>query len=246
MAGAPRVLRPAERCSPLMRCLIFDVDDTLYLERDYVRSGFAAVGDLRRARARHRRPEPACWTLFESGARGDTFDRALTTLGLAADVALTAELIDIYRAHAPHILFSPTRARASSAGAASVHRSRHRRPAGQPARQDRALGLDEYVDRAVVTSELGDAASPTRAPSLCSRTTGLADADCAYVADNPAKDFGGPRSLGWRTERIRRVDGQPPRHRAAPTSTARSPRSTSSTMLQPARRAEEAAEIARR
>ena len=25
-------------------CVVFDVDDTLYLERDYVRSGFRAVG----------------------------------------------------------------------------------------------------------------------------------------------------------------------------------------------------------
>jgi hypothetical protein len=25
-------------------CAVFDIDDTLYLERDYVRSGFEAVG----------------------------------------------------------------------------------------------------------------------------------------------------------------------------------------------------------
>ena len=25
-------------------CVVFDIDDTLYLERDYVLSGFAAVG----------------------------------------------------------------------------------------------------------------------------------------------------------------------------------------------------------
>jgi putative hydrolase of the HAD superfamily len=27
-----------------IRCVVFDVDDTLYLERDYVRSGFDSVG----------------------------------------------------------------------------------------------------------------------------------------------------------------------------------------------------------
>ena len=33
------------------------------------------------------------------------------------------------------------------------------------------------------------------------------------MADNPAKDFAGPRSLGWHTVRLRRADGL---HAAAP------------------------------
>ena len=38
------------------RLVVLDIDDTLYLERDYVRSGFAAVGTWARDRARRRRP----------------------------------------------------------------------------------------------------------------------------------------------------------------------------------------------
>ena len=34
--------------------------------------------------------------------------------------------------------------------------------------------------------------------------SGAAGADCTYVADNPGKDFAGPRSRGWRTVRVRR------------------------------------------
>jgi putative hydrolase of the HAD superfamily len=78
-----------------------------------------------------------------------------------------------------------------------------------------ALELSAYVDRAVVTSELGpDAGKPDpRAFALLQGEAGCTGAECCYVADNPAKDFGGPRSLGWRTVRLRRVDAL---HAAAP------------------------------
>jgi putative hydrolase of the HAD superfamily len=72
-----------------------------------------------------------------------------------------------------------------------------------------ALELSAYVDRAVVTSELGaDAGKPDpRAFALLQAEAGCSGAECCYVADNPAKDFGGPRTLGWRTVRLRRAGG---------------------------------------
>jgi len=53
---------------------VLDIDDTLYLERDYVRSGFCAVG---RWLAEHQNVEDffeRAWALFEAGARGNIFD----------------------------------------------------------------------------------------------------------------------------------------------------------------------------
>jgi hypothetical protein len=38
------------------------------------------------------------------------------------------------------------------------------------------------------------------------REVGLRGDRCAYVADNPAKDFVTPHRLGWRTVRVRRAD----------------------------------------
>src|SRR5207302_9076607 len=36
---------PGPNCTDMNElCVVFDIDDTLYLERDYVRSGFRAVG----------------------------------------------------------------------------------------------------------------------------------------------------------------------------------------------------------
>lgn len=199
-----------------MRCLVFDVDDTLYRERDYVRSGFAAVGAYAEREHGVEGLEAACWELFESGVRGSTFDRALTALGGAPDPALVAELIAVYRAHEPRIAL-PGDARSC------LERWRGRAfiglvtdgPAASQRAKIAALGLDAYVDRAIVTSELGDDAGKPdpRAFALLETASGAAGPDCCYVADNPAKDFGGPRSLGWRTVRLRRAGGL---HAAAP------------------------------
>ncbi len=200
----------------LPRCLVFDVDDTLYYERDYVRSGFAAVGVYAEREHGIVGLGPACWALFESGVRGSTFDRALTGLGHAPDPALVSQLIGVYRAHPPRIRLLPD-------AHACLERWLGRAYIGivtdGPAVSQRAkiaaLELSAYVDRAVVTSELGaDAGKPDpRAFALLQGESGCAAVECCYVADNPAKDFGGPRSLGWRTVRLRRAAGL---HAAAP------------------------------
>ena len=46
---------------------IFDLDDTLYLERDYVRSGYRAVGEHLRAMGRTGTFERWLWARFERG-----------------------------------------------------------------------------------------------------------------------------------------------------------------------------------
>jgi putative hydrolase of the HAD superfamily len=194
----------------LPRCLVFDVDDTLYYERDYVRSGFAAVGVYAEREHGIAGLGPACWALFESGVRGSTFDRALTGLGRTPDPALVTELVGVYRAHPPHITLLPD-------AQACLERWLGRAYIGivtdGPAVSQRAkiaaLKLSAYVDHAVVTSELAaDAGKPDpRAFALLQGEVGCSDAQCCYVADNPAKDFGGPCSLGWRTVRLRRAGG---------------------------------------
>jgi len=196
----------------LPSCLVFDIDDTLYYERDYVRSGFAAVGVYAEREHGIAGLGPACWTLFESGVRGSTFDRALTDVGHAPDPALVTELIGVYRAHPPRIKLLPDAH--AWLGRAYIGIVTDGPSASQRAKIA-ALELSAYVDRAVVTSELGpDAGKPDpRAFALLQGEAGRTGVECCYVADNPAKDFAGPRSLGWHTVRLRRADGL---HAAAP------------------------------
>ncbi len=86
------------------RAVVFDLDDTLYPERQYVASGMQRVA----AWAEERLGYPAgptfaeLWALFESGVRGDTFNRWLAGHGLDA-VRWAPAMVGEYRSHTPRI-----------------------------------------------------------------------------------------------------------------------------------------------
>ena len=86
------------------QAVVFDLDDTLYSERDYVLSGMRAVADW----ARESLGFPAERTygqlrdLFEAGVRGETFDRWALVNDLQPE-AWAPAMIDVYRQHEPRI-----------------------------------------------------------------------------------------------------------------------------------------------
>ncbi len=66
-------------------------------------------------------------------------------------------------------------------------------------RKAEALGLSQRVDRVIFTDALGPGCakpSPVAFERLM-EDFGVRSQECAYVADNPRKDFVGPRNLGW-------------------------------------------------
>jgi len=187
--------------------IVFDLDDTLYLERDFVRSGFRAAGDwLQRERGVDGLAE-AAWRAFERGVRGHTFDRALATLGLPADPELVASLVDVYRNHTPSIRLAPDAAACldalGDAPLALISDGPWRTQAGKL----RALGLARRFAPAVLTGRLGPGFAKPQPRAFELVAAGSSAAERVYVADNPAKDFVAPRTLGWRTVRIRRPSG---------------------------------------
>jgi putative hydrolase of the HAD superfamily len=191
--------------------IAFDLDDTLFPERDYVRSGLAAAGEwVWRAYGRADFAETA-WELFLSGMRGRLFDAALDRLGLAADPATIAALVDVYRHHRPAIALFPdvdrmVRALAGRAHLAIVSDG----PLASQKRKVKVLRLEDRFDPIVLTDRWGRAfwKPHERAFREIERMTGCRGADCAYVGDNPRKDFVAPRAMGWRTIRIRRPEGE--------------------------------------
>lgn len=187
--------------------VVFDIDDTLYLERDYVRSGFEACGRLLEAEYGLDRFGDTAWHLFESGVRGDTFDRALVDIGGEPDRPLVERLVATYRAHDPDIALLPDARRAIDQLGAH-HRLAVVTDGPEPsqAAKARRLGTDTWADPTVLTSTLppGSGKPSPAAFELIEQRLGASGDRCVYVADNPAKDFAGPASLGWRTVRIRR------------------------------------------
>jgi putative hydrolase of the HAD superfamily len=194
-----------------MTVVAFDLDDTLYLERDFVRSGFTAVGGWL-ARARGVGGFEACaWRLFEAGHRGDIFDRLLPRLGLAPERGLIERLVRVYREHAPKIALEPAAADLLDRLSGRCHLALL--TDGCHATQRRkiaALGLDTRCRPIVCTDDWGLAhwkPSPTGFRHM-QETLGAAPERCIYIGDNPAKDFRAPRALGWRTLRLRHPQGE--------------------------------------
>ncbi len=182
-----------------MTAYIFDIDDTLYLERDYVRSGFNAVGNEIGIPAFGQK----CWELFECGVRGNTFD-----LARQAFPELTIEtkaLVDIYRCHKPNIdlcedareFIHNLRGRTAIVSDGPIHSQRAK---------FLALGLLPWIECPLFTAEIRAPKPAPAAFQLVAWTLDTPYRDCVYIADNPKKDFAGPKQLGMHTIRMRRRD----------------------------------------
>ncbi|HKT02028.1 MAG TPA: HAD family hydrolase [Rugosimonospora sp.] len=190
--------------------VVFDVDDTLYLERDYVASGFAALEPLVRQRWGVPGFDTVAWQLFLGGHRGTTIDAALQRLGVRPTPDGIADLVTAYRAHHPRISLLPDarealeQLRGEGVPVAFLSDGPERSQAAKVA----ALGLDRYASHTVLTGAYRDGRfgkpHPRGYQEIAAR---LGCARLAYVADNPAKDFAAPRRLGWSTVRIRRAGG---------------------------------------
>jgi putative hydrolase of the HAD superfamily len=192
--------------------VVFDLDDTLYLERHYVRSGFLAAADWLQQSKGLDGFAPVAWRLFEQGVRGDTFNRALAELGVTADEDLVAGAVAAYRGHMPKIELLPD-ARAAIARCKAGGVPMGLLSDGYLAVQERkveALGLAKLLDAIVLSDALGrDAWKPAEQPyRAVERALGLLEARFIYVGDNPLKDFVTARRLGWRTVRVRRPGGE--------------------------------------
>jgi putative hydrolase of the HAD superfamily len=194
----------------MIGCIVFDLDDTLILERDYVRSGFSAVGKFVAAEYGIIDFGDRCWSKFETGLRGNIFDSVCREADLAGAPKMIAQLVSTYREHTPEIALLPDAsallARVTPFMKTAVITDG---PRASQSRKVKALDLDRLVLPIVLTDELGPGASKPSpvAFELVQQHHGLSADACVYVGDNPHKDFVSPRALGWHTIRVRRPLG---------------------------------------
>jgi len=180
------------------RAIIFDLDDTLYPERDYVLSGFRAVAAWAEARLAIPAAEgyAALAHLFANGVRGNTFNEWLAIY--QQPVGLVPELVTVYREHAPEL--HPFPGIPELLDALRLHCL-----LGLLA----ALGLAYRFDAIVFTDEFGrDAWKPDpRAFLTIIERLGVHATEAVYVGDNHLKDFLGARRTGMGTICCQRPDG---------------------------------------
>lgn len=190
-----------------LRCVVFDLDDTLYLERDYVRSGFVAVGRYVEQELGLTTFASRAWASFCAGARGRVFDRVLSESGIPPTPALVSELVQVYRNHSPAIVLEPDALELLDmlCGSLDLAVVSDGFAPSQRAKVT-ALGLGRWVNQIIITAEYGpEFAKPGAAAfRVLQERFSRSDPECLYVADNPAKDFAGPLSLGWQILRVNR------------------------------------------
>jgi putative hydrolase of the HAD superfamily len=187
--------------------VVFDLDDTLYLERDYVKSGFRAVAE-RVAAGNGALAEAAfslMWADFLVGARGTTFNTLLARFPQLSGYSV-ADLVGCYREHAPDIDFLPEvealllELRAVGARLAVISDG----PLVSQAAKAAALGVSRYAAPVVLTDIWGQSywKPHVRAFEHVAEALSLPPQRLLYVGDNPEKDFHAPTHLGWRSVRL--------------------------------------------
>jgi putative hydrolase of the HAD superfamily len=199
--------------------IVFDMDDTLYLERDFVLSGFQAA-DRWLARTRGVRGLLAVASdLFEAGQRQQLFDQALAALGVPNEPELVGLLVEVYRGHRPAIRLAADARRALDARGSwdgvALLTDGHRLT---QERKIEALGLRAYCDPVITTDRWGREYWKPNPRGFLAIQQHFArpPARFVYVGDNPLKDFLAPRSLGWKTIRIKRPGALHAARAAAP------------------------------
>jgi putative hydrolase of the HAD superfamily len=191
-------------------CIVFDLDDTLYLERDYVFSGFQAVGRWVESKLHLTNFAQRASEIFANGSGADTFRETLTALGCLPESHHLSAMIDVYRSHKPEISLPPDSAYCLNEMRqfAKLGLITDGRPSAQYAKCER-LGLPGMLSTIVCTGTWGEEfyKPHQRAFELMEHQLGLGASTFVYVADNPIKDFTAPLARGWMTIRIRRAAG---------------------------------------
>lgn len=197
----------------------FDLDDTLYLESDYVRECLRNV-------AAHTPDAPR--GLAAMHGRRNPFE-ALTEAFPACGLTLD-DFLRIYRSTAPYSLPLRTDAlallsRLKEAGV-PLYLITDGRPAGQR-NKIAALGLERFFrpENIIISGETGFDKT-TFVPFALARLREKQPRRWLYAGDNPAKDFHWPNLLGWHTAMLRHPEGTTVHPQSLPADPAFAPQHT--------------------
>jgi putative hydrolase of the HAD superfamily len=191
-----------------VKAIIFDLDDTLYNEIDFVQSGFRAVSDSF-ALSHNLDAELLYLKMVEElneHGRGSVFNNSLEHFGIHTKNAVK-KAISIYRLHTPNITLPKE----------SLEILEYFKGQNIPlylvtdgnkvvqANKIEALGLQKFINKSFITHRYGKIhAKPS---SYCflkiAKLEDAAFSDVVYIADNINKDFVNIKKLGFQTVRIR-------------------------------------------
>jgi putative hydrolase of the HAD superfamily len=184
------------------QCWVFDLDDTLYLEQDYVKSAHRFISEL--VKKNFGNTEFAHFlSLLNKKKQVDPISKAWLQSGLPQD-ELAGAIVSM-RAHRPNI--------ALSSGAKLVLDCLRKESSpygiitdGRSVTQREKIAALECNDAAFISISEEVSYSKLDPERFIAITSILNASHYVYVGDNPAKDFFIPRQLGWKTIMINNLD----------------------------------------
>lgn len=191
--------------------VVFDLDDTLYKERDFLTSSFRVI-----AREAERRGilsySKAMALLCGSGDGAGAFSTlAREIASRAPGCGMTEEwMVNTYRTHTPDVtlpqeseqLLEALKSKGVRMGLITDGRSNTQRA------KIKALGLESFMEprNILISGETGFDKN-NREPFAMMMERNQDEKGFVYVGDNPAKDFVWPNALGWGTVQLDDTEG---------------------------------------
>lgn len=194
----------------MIKAVIFDLDDTLYYEKDYVLGAFKDVclylSDKynKEVKKLYKR----CIEILEEHGRGKIFNILCEENYIEEDIN---NLVNIYRNSKPNLELYPDviefikhiknyniNTGIITDGCANVQWNKIK-----------VLGLKNIIDKIIVTDDYGLGYSKPHIRSYMDIISffNVKPCECIYVGDNPSKDFIGAKKIGIKTVRIIREKG---------------------------------------
>jgi putative hydrolase of the HAD superfamily len=191
--------------------LVFDLDDTLYPERDFALSGFQAAATWAAAELGIDGMADDMTRLLDAGHLGALFKMALAGKMPGHSPEQLAGLLEAYRSHQPDKLRLFEDAVwalshfADKAKLGLITDGTHRVQASKV----EALGIAPHFERIVFTDALGGRSFSKPHPmsyELVEAALASQGDRLVYVGDNPSKDFVVPNARGWTSVMIDRPE----------------------------------------
>ena len=194
-----------------IRALLFDLDDTLYNEKQFVKSGFSKVAEFveNKFKIEKKVYYKILIDVFNKGKRGNIFNIALERVNIIFDEDIIRSIVKVYREHNPNIeldknirsLLIKLR-RIYSLGIITDGYFEVQKKKVQ------ALKLEELFDSIIYTDKYG---KEYWKPNVFGYKLALEEfqilpEEAVYIGDNPHKDFIGAKKIGITTVRVLKPD----------------------------------------
>lgn len=193
----------------MIRAIVFDLDDTLYPENEYVLSGFETVANVIEKKYNICAAKNKLIKLYQQDIK-NVYNRLLESENIVYSDEDIKRLVDTYRENKPASLktysgvdemLKALKMRGYLLGIITDGRERQ-----QNAKLD-ALNIRQYFDEIIISDSLGG--EEFRKPDervflLMAQRLGVKPGEMVYVGDNPLKDFAIYAKLPIKTIQIKK------------------------------------------